>query len=98
MNVWLIELTEPLPVARGGRLMRCGMLADRLATDGHEVTWWSSDFDHVTKRYRAESAGGSLLIAPNYRIELLAGSPYQRNVSLARVQHHRQVARAFAAH
>ncbi len=73
------------------------MLADRLATDGHDVTWWSSDFDHIAKGYRTGSAGESFSIAPNYRIELLPGSPYRRNVSLARMRHHRRVARAFAA-
>ena len=32
--------------------MRCGMLAQRLVERGHDVVWWTSDFDHYRKRHR----------------------------------------------
>src|SRR5213593_3904963 len=97
MRIWLTELTEPLPLAAGARLMRCGVLAQALARQGHDVLWWSSAFDHSGKSYRTAATGTeTLTVAPTYRIRLLPGPPYRRNVSLARVRHHRAVARAFA--
>ncbi|MGH7546737.1 MAG: glycosyltransferase family 4 protein [Gemmatimonadales bacterium] len=103
MRVWLTELTEPLPLVRGARgvggarIMRCGTLAETLVQQDHDVLWWSSAFDHVQKSYRAAAGGAELLTwERNYRIRLLPGPPYRRNVSLARVRHHRAVAREFA--
>lgn len=99
MRVWLTELTEPLPLSAtaGGRLMRCGILAETLARAGHDVVWWSSAFDHLTKAYRPAATGSGILrVTPQYRIWLLPGPPYRRNVSWARIRHHRAVARAFA--
>ncbi len=97
MRVWLTELTEPLPIAPGARLMRCGILAQTLAQQGHDVLWWSSAFDHSGKAYRTVATGVEIIpVVANYRIRLLPGPPYRRNVSLARVRHHRAVARAFA--
>jgi glycosyltransferase involved in cell wall biosynthesis len=95
MRIWITELAEPLPIDRGSRLWRVGMLAEILARDGHDVTWWTSAFDHFTKTHRSVP-GDTVVMAPNYRIRLLMGPGYRRNASLARVRHHRDIARAFS--
>src|SRR5438309_1651100 len=75
--------------------MRVGMLAERLASAGHDVTWWTSTFDHVAKLQRF-SEDSTERVAGNYRIELLHAPGYASNHSLARVRHHRYSAAAFA--
>ena len=52
MRVWLVKVGEPLPIDRMVRPFRYGVLAQMLASEGHEVTWWTSTFDHVTKKQR----------------------------------------------
>lgn len=97
MRCWLITVGEPLP--RNGampRLLRTGRLAKHLASRGHAVTWWTSDFDHFGKRRvdagEATQAAGALGV----NLRLLTGRPYRRNVSLSRMGNHRDVADAFA--
>src|SRR2546423_12224560 len=75
--------------------MRVGMLAERLASAGHDVTWWTSTFDHVAKVQRfAEDS--TERVAGNYRIELLHAPGYASNPCLAPARHHRRIAAAFA--
>ena len=95
MRVWIAEIGEPLPIDAGSREMRCGILADRLAAAGHEALWWAATFNHNRKIHRfAEST--TLSIKPGLVIRLLRAPAYQRNVSLARLRHNRDIARTFA--
>ncbi len=96
MRVWIVEIGEPLPIDAGGREMRSGILADRLASGGHEVLWWAATFDHNRKVHRF-SESTTLAIKPGLVIRLLRAPAYKRNVSLARLQHNRIIARIFAA-
>ena len=56
--VWLVTIGEPLPVEAGSRALRCRLLARELARRGHDVIWWTSDFDHFAKRYHRQAEGG----------------------------------------
>ncbi|MDB4949651.1 MAG: Alpha-D-kanosaminyltransferase [Gemmatimonadetes bacterium] len=95
MRVWVIKSGEPLPSdGANPRLFRTGMLARRLATEGHEVTWWSATFDHAAKRFRFPRET-EVAVSPGLRLVLLHSMGYRRNVSLRRIADHRQVARAF---
>lgn len=76
--------------------MRIGQLCRTLAGRGHDVTWITSTFEHYEKRHRSDRRRTDV-IAPNYRIELLPGPGYPRNISLARVIHNRHFAAAFEA-
>ena len=74
--------------------MRAGLLANYLASKGHEVTWWTSTFDHTQKKHHAEQDTDVRL--PNgVELRMLRGHGYRRNVSLSRVLDHRKVARSF---
>lgn len=96
MRVWLIQIGEPLPVdGPQVRLMRTGILAETLVAQGHQVVWWSSAFSHHAKSYRVRGEG-VVHLHPRWTLRLLPGCGYARNVSLARLRHHGQVARAFA--
>lgn len=95
MKAWLITVGEPLPLDPGGpRLMRAGILAQVLRSRGHEVTWWTSTFDHFRKLNRF-AADTERLLPDGTRLVLLHGRDYRSNVSLARIVNHVQLARSF---
>lgn len=95
MNVWLVQIGEPLPIdGEGERLMRTGILAQKLVDRGHDVYWWASSFDHARLRQRSHE-DPTVEVTPGYEIALLRGRSYPRAVSLARVRNHRELAREF---
>lgn len=98
MNVWLLQSGEQLPSdTLGGttRLMRTGVVARMLDAQGHTVTWWASTFNHTTKRQRATGYAETRVFNRS-RVCLLPGRNYRRNVSVARLVNHWQVAQGFA--
>ncbi len=97
MKVWLLTIGEPVPLKNGlhDRLHRTGAFATYLARNGHEVLWWTSTFDHFRKRH-VLPADSTLQTNDHLTIKLLHGSGYSKNVSLARIRDHRQVAKKFS--
>ena len=55
MKIWLLTIGEPVPLGAGvrDRLHRTGAFARYLVSRGHEVTWWTSAFDHFRKQHLA---------------------------------------------
>jgi glycosyltransferase involved in cell wall biosynthesis len=97
MRVWLITVGEPLPGLSGNsRLWRTGMLSDELGRRGHDVVWWTSRFDHFGKRF-FEWRSRDYSVEANVVIRFLDGRPYRRNIGMARMVNHWQVARDFRA-
>jgi glycosyltransferase involved in cell wall biosynthesis len=96
LRIWLITVGEPLPIpgCHNPRLLRTGRLARCLTDRGHEVLWWTSAFDHFTKRHHTpddanfEWEGGQL--------RLLRSTGYRKNVSIRRFIEHAGIARKFA--
>jgi glycosyltransferase involved in cell wall biosynthesis len=139
MNIWLITIGEPLPIVKvKPRLLRTGIFANCLQEQGHNVTWWTSDFDHTGKyhhfgkttscqmseagfrpisadqpthidqseRVNAASTEGSIATLSslddfqsrdkrNTQSFLLHGRGYKRNISLARIRDHQEIANEF---
>src|SRR5687767_7088992 len=96
MVVWLITVGEPLPSDRSDeRPLRTGLLATALNDQGHDVIWWASTFDHNHKIRRFDQ-NTTLTISPRLTLELLDGREYRRNISLARLGNHRDVATNFS--
>lgn len=94
--MWLIKTGEPLPGdSNSGRLYRTGLLANELARRGHDVTWWGSTFDHVSKRHRSQGLSEQA-VSSHLRVVQLHGRAYRRHISLSRLLNHREEARAFA--
>ena len=98
MRVWLVTIGEPVPVQEGARdrLHRTGYFAHFLADHGHEVTWWTSTFDHFRKKHLF-GEDVTIELGPNLRVRLLKGCGYRNNLSLARMRDHRQIAKKFAS-
>lgn len=96
MRVWLLTVGEPLPTDDGSqRMWRTGLLAERLLQRGHDVVWWSSSFDHFQRRQRS-NVNSSIGVSERLTVWHLDGVAYRRNVSVARIRNHRQVAANFS--
>ncbi len=98
MRVWLLQRAEPTPHDNEGaqRLLRTGILARTLVEAGHQVTWWTSTFDHYNREQRHDESR-RIPVQPGYDIQYLYGPEYRKNISLRRLKNHRMVAREFAA-
>ena len=79
------------------RLYRSGILSYLMAEENHQVTWWSSSFDHVAKQHRVRE-DSDIAVADNLKLTLLRGPGYCQNISLRRILDHIIVARGFRKH
>jgi glycosyltransferase involved in cell wall biosynthesis len=96
LRIALVTVGEPLPEADLGkpRLLRTGVLAERLANRGHHVDWWTSTFDHYGKRQRSEADASYMW--RGVEIHMLKSVGYRSNVSPRRFVEHYQIAHKFA--
>jgi len=95
MRVWVIKDGELLPCQREARPMRTGMLANCLSERGHEVTWWASTFSHQRKSLLWDR-DIAVRQTSGLTLQLLFAGSYASNVSVARIVHHRRLARRFS--
>ena len=94
-NIWYTKVGDPVPTSSSPtRLLRSGMLVRELSRRGHSVRWWTSTFDHFSKRHIADCES-VISPWPNLEIELLHTPGYKRNVSIARLRDHRELAARF---
>lgn len=93
MKVWILQTGEPLHIDKGNlRAMRAINLANALTARGHEVTLWTSDFDHFNKshRYGKET---HLKYSELLEIKLIPSCGYKSNVGINRLIDHAQLGR-----
>ena len=94
MNIWLVTIGEPLPLNADVRKLRTGMLADRLAENGHVVRWWVSAFEHQRKVMLFDK-DEEVPLSDNLTLQVMRGSGYRKNISLSRYLDHRIIAKKF---
>jgi len=94
MNVWLIKDGENLPIQPDARKMRTWMLAEELARQGHQATWWASTHSHQRKSLLYD-ADREVEVGPGFRLRLLFAGGYRNNRSIARLLHHSRLAAKF---
>lgn len=95
MNIWIVSAYDPLPIIDADiRLLRYGSIAQALIADGHTVIFWTSTFAHWRKQSRY-TKDTTCEVGTNFTAEFLHAPGYSRNVSLARIRHNFQLARAF---
>jgi glycosyltransferase involved in cell wall biosynthesis len=95
VRVWIITVGEPLPGFSGtARPWRSGYLAGLMADRGHEVTWWTSTVDHFARSHFVDGSR-EVLVRDRLRLQFLHGRLYRKNVSIARLMNHREVAAEF---
>lgn len=95
MQVWIVTTGEPLIVdGATERAFRSGLLADVLDGAGHEVTFWSSTFNHALKKQRTDTQE-PVPFGARSRLVLLRSPGYRSNVSIGRIVDHVVTARRF---
>jgi glycosyltransferase involved in cell wall biosynthesis len=91
MKVWILQTGEPLQIDKSGlRPMRAINLSKALTDKGHNVTLWSSDFDHFSKQHRYGSAK-IIKFSDNLTIRLIKSNGYTSHVGLGRLLDHAQL-------
>lgn len=85
-RIYLIKLGETIP-GEPGRLRRMTGIASRLARDGHEIVWITSDFNHQKKSRRSPDLAASS-VYHNFELVMLKAPAYPHNLSLWRLAHH----------
>lgn len=94
MRLWIVSVGEPLPVdGANTRLRRMGNLAMFASEEGVDVEWFSVSFDHYKKTQRCEG-DADFQINDKFVMHLVDSVPYKRNVSLARIKHHKRAGEA----
>ena len=51
MRIGIIEIGEPVPLEENVRFHRSLKFAKFLASKGHEVVFWTSNFSHASKKF-----------------------------------------------
>ena len=97
MRIWIYKLSEPTPWDSknfGERKYRYSMLVDALAQAGHEVVWWTDDFNHYAKE-RGHRFGRDHfeVVANGISVRWIHSPGYVRNISFRRFSDHRIVAK-----
>ena len=102
MRVWINNPFDFLP-GEGARLQRYGLLCRALVQAGHQVVWWTSDWNHLEKVRRevlkfepasleaTPSQGSSKVLKledGQVEIRLIKTMPYFKNVGLRRLVSH----------
>lgn len=94
MKVWILKDSEPLPLSPAVKPLRAAMLTEALVARGHEVRWWCSTISHFHKTREAEAGHYTIENARgSYAVQRIEAGLYQRNLSVARLLHHRRLAK-----
>jgi len=99
MIIWIIRPSEPTPYdakVDNRRLGRYSHLAFELAKEGHEVLWWTDDFDHLKKVHRF-GEDHFCEVAPRISVQWLHTPGYLKNMSFRRFRDHQLLARKIDA-
>ena len=99
MTVWIVNPFDNLPL-EGYRPQRYWMMSRAFADAGHDVTLFTSDFNHTTKKKRAVVRDCGFTNhdprttnhEPRFAVRFIPTRPYFHNVSIARVVSHRKLA------
>ncbi len=92
LSVWLVNPFDDIP-GEGIPPLRYWSLARVLVARGHDVTWWTATWSHRRKTIRTAPLG--IREDEGFAVRLVATRPYQKNVSLARINSHKDFGRTF---
>ena len=86
MKIWIVNPFDPIP-GESFRPGRYAFIAKMLSEKNHKVTWWTSNFFHVTKQYRCSGAN-SMRVNNNLFVKMLPTPSYGNNISFTRLYNH----------
>ena len=82
MRIWLINPYGPIP-SEAWRTYCFPLIAEVLSAEGHEVTWWTSNFAHHFKKFRSDD-WLDVEAWDNFRIRLVPTTGYRKNIGVGR--------------
>ena len=90
MNIWILQTGEPLPIdSIIQRPMRAMNLSKAFNDECHNVTIWSSNFDHYNKQFREQKFGTKVkILNSRTNLILINSTGYRKNISLMRLIDH----------
>ena len=94
MKIWLLMSGEHLEMF-GERPHRIGILSKMLVEKGHQVTWFTTTFDHQHKKYFFNK---TTKIKSPFGIDMVflhSPTPYYKNISFARLKNHKEIGKEF---
>lgn len=93
MKIWLTTIGQRLDNAENTRTF---LLARALAERGHDITIWTSSFDHIRKCIRPEfkENPSHYIYSDRITIRFGIGCGYKKNISIKRLIDHFQVAKS----
>ena len=95
MRIWFIKSGEPAYADDSNvRLMRAGILSELATSEGHDVIWWTSTFNHFHKKFRFNE-NHLETIKSNYKVQYLHSRGYKKNISVDRLYDHLDLAKEF---
>lgn len=86
MKIWIVSPFEPTPID-GTREMRFMGIANAALKSLYNVTFFSSNFRHSTKKFRFKK-GLNIEVNKNYELVFLDSLSYKRHISLKRLFSH----------
>jgi glycosyltransferase involved in cell wall biosynthesis len=95
MNIWIITIGEPILIDGSDvRLLRSGILCNKLLDNNCKVVFFNSTFNHVSKKHRFLK---NTIIKYTSQLDfiLLKSIGYKKNISLSRLIDHFFLARNF---
>ena len=95
MIIWIVNPYGTLP-SEGWREYRSSMLARALASRGHNVTWWISDFEHRSKSFRSPSIFFDSLLPKLVKVIGVPCPAYKKNISFGRIKYEIEFGKKFA--
>jgi glycosyltransferase involved in cell wall biosynthesis len=91
VKIWILQTGEPLQIdSSGSRPMRAMNLSKALIDQGHDVTLWSSDFDHFSKQHRY-GVENTINFSSQLTIRLIKSRGYKSHIGLSRLFDHAQL-------
>lgn len=94
MRVWILQTGEPVWTDDiDSRPMRAMNLSDALISAGHEVTLWTSRFNHFTNSQRETEPFRIHKIKEHLFVRFIPSPGYKRNISIMRLIDHAILAR-----
>lgn len=83
MKIWMINPYGPVP-SEAWRTYCYPLIAEVLTSDGHEVTWWTSNFAHHFKKFRSDD-WADIQAGLGFCIRLVPTTGYRKNIGVGRV-------------
>jgi glycosyltransferase involved in cell wall biosynthesis len=91
MKIWLISAFEPTPVDNT-RPMRFMSIADTAIERGHEISFFTTTFQHNSKSHRFQKNTRQVIREGSYEVIFVHSKAYTKNISFGRMMAHYDLA------